>query len=218
MAKGIWPGRPAFVMTGAGRAEDRQPCRCASQERPACCWRAQSASEIDVDEAAARLKVSALDGAPRPPAPVGHPRRAPDLWRGDPRQPSPETTPDRAAGRERGRQAAIARAALDLVEDGDTLILDAGSTEAALRPAPDPAARLRIITNNLALLPFLAEAPGLDSWSSAAPAATSMSTVGPWRWSDAPDDGGPRVPRRRRVVGRARALRGEPGSGSRSRP
>ncbi|WP_316201517.1 hypothetical protein [Bradyrhizobium sp. SZCCHNR3093] len=74
---------------------------------------------------------------------------------------------------------AIARAAIDLIEDGDTLILDAGSTVAAfgrlLRER-----RLRIITNNLALLPFLAKAPAIDLVGLGGTLRpTSMSTMGP---------------------------------------
>ncbi|WP_336490165.1 DeoR/GlpR family DNA-binding transcription regulator [Methylobacterium nigriterrae] len=74
---------------------------------------------------------------------------------------------------------AIAHAAIGLIEDGDTLILDAGSTVAAFGQLLSRR-RLRIITNNLALLPFLAEAPGLELVVlGGGVRATSMSTVGP---------------------------------------
>lgn len=91
----------------------------------------------------------------------------------------PETTlTERLAVNGAGKRA-IARAALDLVQDGDTLILDAGSTVAAFGQLLTRR-RLRIITNNLALLPFLAEAPGLDLVVLGGTLrATSMSTVGP---------------------------------------
>lgn len=56
---------------------------------------------------------------------------------------------------------AIARAAVVLVEDGDTPILDAGSTAAAFGPLPAKR-RLRSGTDNLARLPFLTEAPGTE--------------------------------------------------------
>lgn len=61
-----------------------------------------------------------------------------------------------------GRQKqAIARAAAAMIEDGDSLILDAGSTLMALGPFLK-GRTLRIVTNNVALLPFLAKEPGLD--------------------------------------------------------
>lgn len=78
-----------------------------------------------------------------------------------------------------GRQKeAIARAALACVAEDDSLILDAGSTVAAL-------ARLlagrshRVVTNNLTLVPLLAEAPGIAlTVLGGAVRATSMSTTG----------------------------------------
>ena len=74
---------------------------------------------------------------------------------------------------------AIAQAAIDLIEDGDTLILDAGSTVAAFGRLLLQR-RLRVITNNLALLPFLAKAPSIDLVVlGGALRATSMSTMGP---------------------------------------
>src|SRR5690606_8441904 len=64
-------------------------------------------------------------------------------------------------GLHRGAKAAIAEAALALVQDGETLILDGGSTVQAfgrrLRGR-----RHRIITNNLTLIPLLADAPGIE--------------------------------------------------------
>jgi DeoR/GlpR family transcriptional regulator of sugar metabolism len=48
-----------------------------------------------------------------------------------------------------------------LIEDGETLILDAGSTVAAFGQLLRRR-RLRIITNNLALLPFLAGGSELE--------------------------------------------------------
>jgi DeoR/GlpR family transcriptional regulator of sugar metabolism len=91
----------------------------------------------------------------------------------------PETTLTERLAVNGAEKRAIARAALDLVADGDTLILDAGSTVAAFGQLLAKR-RLRIITNNLALLPFLAEAPDLDLVVlGGALRATSMSTVGP---------------------------------------
>ncbi|GLK56662.1 DeoR family fructose operon transcriptional repressor [Methylopila capsulata] len=77
------------------------------------------------------------------------------------------------------QKRAIARAALALVEDGDTLILDAGSTVAAfgrlLRGR-----RVRVVTNNLVLPSMLAEAPGVELVVlGGAVRPTSMGSVGP---------------------------------------
>ncbi len=76
------------------------------------------------------------------------------------------------------QKEAIARAALACLAEGDSLILDAGSTVAAL-------ARLlvgrhhRVVTNNLMLVPMLAEAPGVEVTVLGGPVrAASMSTVG----------------------------------------
>ncbi|MFC6744602.1 DeoR/GlpR family DNA-binding transcription regulator [Methylobacterium persicinum] len=77
------------------------------------------------------------------------------------------------------QKQAIARAALALVSDGETLILDAGSTVTAFGRLL-LGRRLRIITNNLALLPCLARAPGIDLVVlGGSLRATSMGTVGP---------------------------------------
>lgn len=91
----------------------------------------------------------------------------------------PETTLDQRLAINGPEKQAIARAALALIADGETLILDAGSTVTAFgRLLIDR--RLRIITNNLALLPCLAQAPGIDLFVlGGSLRATSMSTVGP---------------------------------------
>lgn len=92
---------------------------------------------------------------------------------------APETTLDQRLAINGPEKQAIARAALALIVDGETLILDAGSTVTAFgRLLLDR--RLRIITNNLALLPCLAQAPGIDLVVLGGNLrATSMSTVGP---------------------------------------
>jgi DeoR family fructose operon transcriptional repressor len=150
-----------------------------SKERRALLLEALSVGEIDIDEFAARLKVS-----------TSTVRR--DLQHLSATQPlhrtyggailashPPETTLTERLAVNGAEKRAIARAAVDLVDDGDTLILDAGSTVAAFGQLLAKR-RLRIITNNLALLPFLAEAPGLDLVVlGGALRATSMSTVGP---------------------------------------
>jgi DeoR family transcriptional regulator, fructose operon transcriptional repressor len=90
-----------------------------------------------------------------------------------------ETTLEQRLAVQGKQKQAIARAALDLIEDGDTLILDAGSTVAAFGRLLLQR-RLRIITNNLALLPFLAKAPIIEIVVlGGALRATSMSTMGP---------------------------------------
>ncbi len=91
----------------------------------------------------------------------------------------PETTLDQRLAIDGPEKQAIARAALALIADGETLILDAGSTVTAFgRLLVDR--RLRIITNNLALLPCLARAPDIDLIVlGGGLRATSMSTVGP---------------------------------------
>lgn len=93
-------------------------------------------------------------------------------------QPS-ESTLDERLALHGAQKRAIARAALDRVADGETLILDAGSTVAAfgrlLRGR-----RVRVVTNNLVLLPMLADAPGVELIVlGGALRPTSMSTVGP---------------------------------------
>ena len=82
-------------------------------------------------------------------------------------------------GIQRTAKAAIAAAALALVEEGETLILDGGSTVEAfgrlLRGR-----RHGVITNNLALIPVLADAPGIELVVlGGAVRPISMSTAGP---------------------------------------
>jgi DeoR family fructose operon transcriptional repressor len=90
-----------------------------------------------------------------------------------------ETTLDQRLAVQGKEKQAIARAALALIADGDTLILDAGSTVAAFGRLL-VSRRLRIITNNLALLPFLARAPNIELVVlGGALRTTSMSTMGP---------------------------------------
>lgn len=92
---------------------------------------------------------------------------------------APEATLEQRLAINGAEKQAIAHAAVALIADGETLILDAGSTVAAFgRLLLDR--RLRIITNNLALLPYLADAPGIDLVVlGGGLRATSMSTVGP---------------------------------------
>ena len=150
-----------------------------SQERRALLLEALSVGEIDVDDVAARLKVSAST-VRRDLQHLSATRAVRRTYGGAilTRHP-PETTLTERLAVNGAEKRAIARAALDLVADGDTLILDAGSTVAAFGQLLAKR-RLRIITNNLALLPFLAEAPDLELVVlGGALRATSMSTVGP---------------------------------------
>lgn len=59
------------------------------------------------------------------------------------------------------KKRAIARLACDLIQDGDTIMLDAGSTVCALGRML-VGRKLRIITNNLMLIPILDGAPDLE--------------------------------------------------------
>lgn len=91
----------------------------------------------------------------------------------------PETTLGERFSVNNAAKRAIAKAAAALVADGDTLILDAGSTVVAF------AERLRgrkltIVTNNLAVLPLLADEASIEIIAlGGALRATSMGTVGP---------------------------------------
>ncbi len=75
-------------------------------------------------------------------------------------------------------KAAIARAALACLAEGDSLILDAGSTVSALARLL-VGRRHRVVTNSLMLAPMLAEAPGIEmTMLGGAVRTTSMSTLG----------------------------------------
>lgn len=79
----------------------------------------------------------------------------------------------------RAAKASIARAALSLVADGETLILDGGSTVEALGRLLH-GRRLRVVTSNLPLVLLLADAPGIELVVlGGALRSISMSTVGP---------------------------------------
>lgn len=70
--------------------------------------------------------------------------------------PAPEQTLGARESTNRAAKEAIALAAVDLVEDGDTLLLDAGSTVAAFgRALLDR--RVRVVTSNLPLVPVLVQ-------------------------------------------------------------
>jgi DeoR family transcriptional regulator, fructose operon transcriptional repressor len=91
----------------------------------------------------------------------------------------PETSLSQRQQANAAQKAAIAEAALDLLVDGEALILDAGSTVAAFGRLL-PRRRHRIVTNSLPLVAVLMEAPGIDlTVLGGGLRPTSMSTIGP---------------------------------------
>jgi DeoR family fructose operon transcriptional repressor len=75
--------------------------------------------------------------------------------------PLPEQSLRAREGQNRAAKSAIAAAALAQVAEGETLILDGGSTVEALGLLLR-GRRQRVITNNLPLIPVLADAPGIE--------------------------------------------------------
>lgn len=150
-----------------------------SKERHARLLEALNAGEIDVDDLARRFDVSAST-VRRDLQHLSRNNAVRRTYGGAilTGQAAETTLEQRLAVQGRQKQA-IAQAAIDLIEDGETLILDAGSTVAAFGRLLLHR-RLRVITNNLALLPFLAKAPSIDLVVlGGALRATSMSTMGP---------------------------------------
>lgn len=93
--------------------------------------------------------------------------------------PEPEATLGERLEARGAEKRAIAQAALASIEDGDTLILDSGSTVLALGRLLG-GRRLRVITSNLALLPFLIGEPDIDVIVlGGAIRSSSQGTVGP---------------------------------------
>jgi DeoR family fructose operon transcriptional repressor len=93
--------------------------------------------------------------------------------------PGVETTLTQRQQLNGAEKRAIARAALALVEEDDILILDAGSTVGAFAQLLK-GRRHRVVTNNLAILPALADEPGIElTVLGGALRRTSMTTVGP---------------------------------------
>jgi DeoR family fructose operon transcriptional repressor len=150
-----------------------------SKERHARLLEALNAGEIDVDDLARRFDVSAST-VRRDLQHLSKNNAVRRTYGGAILSAHvTETTLEQRLSVRGEEKQAIARAAFALIKDGDTLILDAGSTVAAfgrlLRER-----RLRIITNNLALLPFLAKAPDIELVVlGGALRTTSMSTTGP---------------------------------------
>ena len=93
--------------------------------------------------------------------------------------PEPESSLGAREALNRGAKAAIAAAALAQVRDGETLILDGGSTVGALGRMLR-GRRLRVITGNLPLVPVLADEPGIELVVLGGTVrAISMGTTGP---------------------------------------
>ncbi|MDQ2079725.1 DeoR/GlpR family DNA-binding transcription regulator [Xanthobacteraceae bacterium Astr-EGSB] len=79
----------------------------------------------------------------------------------------------------RAAKEAIARAAAALIADGDSVLLDAGSTVGALGHLLS-SRRLTVVTGNLPLLPVLAHGPAIELIVlGGAVRSTSMGVVGP---------------------------------------
>jgi DeoR family fructose operon transcriptional repressor len=150
-----------------------------SKERRAGLLEALKTGEVDVDDLAQRFHVSAStvrrDLQQLSEANAVHRTYGGAILNGR----AAETTLEERLAVQGKEKQAIARAAIDLIEDGDTLILDAGSTVAAFGRLLQQR-RLRIVTNNLSLLPFLAKAPNIELVVlGGALRTTSMSTMGP---------------------------------------
>lgn len=93
--------------------------------------------------------------------------------------PAIETSLRARTAQNRVAKAAIAQTALSLIHEGETVILDGGSTVEALGRLLR-GRRLRVLTTNLPLIPFLADAPGMELVVLGGTVRPiSMSTVGP---------------------------------------
>jgi DeoR/GlpR family transcriptional regulator of sugar metabolism len=93
--------------------------------------------------------------------------------------PALETSLRARTGQNRAAKAAIAQAALPLVTEGATVILDGGSTVEALGRLLRGRS-LRVVTTNLPLIPVLADSPGLELVVLGGTVRPiSVSTVGP---------------------------------------
>lgn len=92
----------------------------------------------------------------------------------------PELTVNERAGADRAQKEAIASLAATMVQDGDTLILDAGTTTATLAMRLVGRRDLHVITNNLMVPPLFAADVGIAiTVIGGAMRKMSMGTVGP---------------------------------------
>ncbi len=74
-------------------------------------------------------------------------------------QREPELNLEQRRARQGDIKIRLAECALDLIQDGDTLLLDGGTTTAALAARLKERKRLHVITNNMAALPLLTQLP-----------------------------------------------------------
>lgn len=118
-----------------------------------------AAGEADVDSLAARFGVSA--STIRRDLQDLSARRAIARTYGGAMLAAPEQSLGARKGQNTAAKAAIAAAALKEVKEGETLILDGGSTVEALGRLL-AGRRQRVITNNLPLIPLLADETGLE--------------------------------------------------------
>jgi DeoR/GlpR family transcriptional regulator of sugar metabolism len=117
--------------------------------------------DADVDSLAARFGVSAST-IRRDLQHLSAQRAIARTYGGAMLAPPPQEQSLRAReGQNRAAKAAMAEAALALIGEGEALILDGGSSVEALGRRL-PGRRQRVITNNLPLIPLLAEAPAID--------------------------------------------------------
>jgi DeoR/GlpR family transcriptional regulator of sugar metabolism len=92
----------------------------------------------------------------------------------------PEASLDERKAAQRDQKEAIARAAAAHVHDGDTVLLDGGTTCAALARHLGSRLDLKVVTNNVLALMTLANAPGVHLTLIGGDLRTSsMSTLGP---------------------------------------
>lgn len=150
-----------------------------SKERHTRLLEALNAGEIDVDDLAARFDVSAST-VRRDLQHLSKAKAVRRTYGGAilSAHVAETTLEQRLAVQGREKQA-IAQIAAGLITDGDTLILDAGSTVTAFGMLLLQR-RLRIITNNLALLPFFVRAPAIELIVLGGTLrSTSMGTTGP---------------------------------------
>ena len=133
-----------------------------SKERHARLLEALNAGEIDVDDLARRFAVSAST-VRRDLQHLSRNNSVRRTYGGAILSTHPaETTQEQRLAVQGKQKQAIARAAIDLIEDGDTLILDAGSTVAAFGRLLLQR-RLRIGFSRAARLVDMMEADGLVS-------------------------------------------------------
>lgn len=90
-----------------------------------------------------------------------------------------ESTVDERDGQAWEQKHAIARRALELVADGDTVFLDGGTTVGQLVPGLTSFRNLTVITNSLTELPTLMQAPFTVIFLGGELRRPSQSTVGP---------------------------------------